>query len=74
MEAMKLSTRLLRAVSGDCGPANKNVLRGIARAAGQIEIFDETLRSMLDAGEIQMYGDRRGAVYGVPGLRRGKAW
>jgi len=69
---VKLNTRLLRAVSGDCGPANRNVLRGIARAAGQIESFDDTLNSMLGSGEIQMYGDRRGAVYGVPGLRRGK--
>lgn len=67
---MLLRTRLLRAVSGDCGPANKNVLRGIARACGELPRFESTLRGLLDAGELVMYGARKGALYGLPGWRR----
>lgn len=61
---MKLRTRLLRAVSGDCGPASKNVLRGIARACGKVTEFDKTFHSMLAAGELHMHGARKSAVYG----------
>ena len=67
---MKLRARILRAVRGDCGPARKATLRGIARAHGFAEIFDETFRSMLDAGELVMYGKRKNVVYGLPGWRR----
>jgi hypothetical protein len=67
---MKLRTRLLRSLSNVCGPANKNVLRGLARAHGQIEHFDKTLHEMLDSGELVMYGTRKAAVYGLPGWRR----
>jgi len=65
---MKLRTRLLRIVSGDCGPASKNVLRGIARAHGypSDHEFNRALRELLDAGELVMRGKRKGAVYGPP--------
>lgn len=67
---MLLRTRLIRTVSGDCGPANKNVLRGIAKAHGQLQQFANTLRGLLDSGALVMYGTRKGAVYGMPGWRR----
>jgi hypothetical protein len=67
---MNLRTRLIRAVSGDCGPTNKNVLRGIAKAHGQLPRFAKILRALLDAGDIVMYGTRKAAVYGPPGWRR----
>ena len=60
---MLLRTRLLRAVSTDCGPATKNVLRGIAKACGKQTEFDKTFRAMLAAGELVMRGTRKGAVY-----------
>ena len=66
---MKLRARLLRTVTGPCGPANRNILRGIARAHGFAESFDETFRSMLESGELVMYGRRKGAVYGTPKRR-----
>ena len=62
---MRLRTRLLRAVSTDCGPASKNVLRGIAKACGKQTEFDTTFRAMLAAGELVMHGTRKGAVYGA---------
>lgn len=62
---MLLRTRIMRAVSGDCGPASKNVLRGIAQACGKVTEFDRTFRAMLAAGELVMRGTRRGAVYGA---------
>lgn len=61
---MKLRTRLLRAVSSDCGPASKNVLRGIARSCGKVTEFDKTFREMLATGELRMRGARKNAVYG----------
>ena len=61
---MKLRTRLLRAVSTDCGPASKNVLRGIAKACGKAGEFDRTFRAMIAAGDLVMRGTRRDAVYG----------
>lgn len=67
-----LRTWLLRTVSGDCGPASKNVLRGIAKAHGLLEQFERTFRKMLAAGELVMYGTRKDAVYGPPGWRRRK--
>lgn len=69
---MKLRTYLLRAVSSDCGRASKNVLRGIAKAHGKLEEFDQTFRAMLAAGELVMHGTRRGAVYGPTQPRRSK--
>lgn len=63
---MKLRTRLLRAVSSDCGPASKNVLRGIAKAHGKLEEFDITLRTMLTAGDLVIFGARKNATYGLP--------
>jgi len=48
---MLLRTRLLRTVSGDCGPANKNVLRGIAKAHGQLPSFTKVLRALLDLND-----------------------
>jgi hypothetical protein len=62
---MKLRTRILRLVSGEHGPATKTTLRGIARHHGFCEQFDATFRAMLDAGELVMFGDKRGATYGV---------
>lgn len=67
---MLLRTRLLRTVSGDCGPASKNILRGIAKAHGQLQQFTNTMRDLLDAGELVMYGQRKDAVYGPPGWRK----
>jgi hypothetical protein len=64
--AYSLRTWLLRAVSSGCGPAPKNVLRGIARRHGLLDQFEVTFRRMLDAGELVMYGERKAAVYGTP--------
>lgn len=69
---MLLRTRLLRTVSGDCGPASKNILRGIAKARGQLPLFAKVFRALVDAGELVMYGERKNAVYGPPGWRRKK--
>lgn len=66
---MLLRTRLLRTVSGDCGPTNKNVLRGLAKAHGQLQQFANTFRGLLDSGQLVMYGTRKAAVYGPPGWR-----
>lgn len=63
---MKLRTRLLRAVSNDCGSASKNVLRGIAGAHGKLEEFDITLRAMLADGDLVIFGARKNATYGLP--------
>jgi hypothetical protein len=63
---VKLRARLLRIVSGDGGPASKTVLRGIARHRGELDQFAGIFRAMLDAGELVMYGDRKGALYGTP--------
>ena len=70
---MLLRTRLLRRVRSlpdGCGPTNKNVLRGTAKAHGQLPQFAKTLSALLDAGELVMYGTRKAAVYGLPGWRR----
>lgn len=67
---MKLHTRLLRAVSGDCGPASKNVLRGIAIGCGKRAEFEKTFRAMLGAGELVMRGARKNSVYGPTPTRR----
>jgi len=66
-----LRTRLLRAVSNDCGPASKNVLRGVARAHGKADEFEQTFKAMVVAGELVMRGKRKGAVYRAG--RRGDA-
>jgi hypothetical protein len=67
---MKLRARLLRAVSNDCGPARKSVLRGIAKAHGYAAAFDATFRAMLKTGELVMYGELKGATYGLPGRHK----
>lgn len=64
---MKLRARLLRSLAGGCGPASKNVLRGMALYHGYTrEEFKETFAAMLADGEIVMIGDRRGATYAIP--------
>jgi hypothetical protein len=67
---MKLRARLLRVVTGGCGPATKATLRGIARAHGLEEEFDDTFGAMLVAGQLVMFGDKRGARYGVSKRRQ----
>jgi hypothetical protein len=69
---VKLRARLLRAVSGDAGPAVKAVLRGLARHHGALEEFEATFRAMLADGALKMYGQRKAARYGVPGWRRAR--
>ena len=59
----------MRAVQAPAGPATKNILRGIARHHGMLSQFENTLRGMLDAGTLVMYGERRGALYGLPKYR-----
>ena len=56
-----------------CGPATKAVLRGQCRNSWQRYKFNEILRGMLDAGELEMFGERKGARYGLPRKRKARA-
>lgn len=67
---MGLRARILKSVSGVCGNASKAVLRGQARDERQRTAFPEVLRELLASGELVMYGDKRGAVYGLPRKKR----
>jgi len=69
---MALRALLLKTVASlpdGCGPTTKSILRGTARRHGYLDSFDKVFRSQLDAGELVMYGTRKGAVYGLPGQR-----
>lgn len=66
---MGLRLRILRVVAPENGgPRKRNVLEGLARGY-KIADFDATLKCMLERGELVMYGDRRGARYGLPRAR-----
>lgn len=62
---MKLRAWLLRSLSGPCGAATKNTLRGLARSHGYVDEFEETFKAMIDAGDVVMVGDRCGATYAI---------
>lgn len=66
---MGLRARILRVTAGPCGPASENGLRGLARGKDN---FDVTFKTMKEQGHLVMYGDRKGAKYGPPGLKRGR--
>lgn len=67
---MGLRARILKVTAIESGgPRNRNVLATLARTPGQAEAFDRVFRSMLEAGELRMYSDKRHALYGPPGLR-----
>lgn len=68
---MGLRQRILRVVAPDNGGDRKrNVLLGLARTPAQRERANKIIDAMLDAGELVMRGERRGAVYGLPKVRR----
>ncbi len=67
---MKLRAWLLRSLSGPCGAATKNTLRGLARSHGYADEFEETFKALIAAGAIVMVGDRRGATYAIPKRRK----
>lgn len=56
--------RILRPENG--GPRSKNVLRGIADP----KRVERTLRRLMDAGQVMMVGDKRGARYALAGGSR----
>lgn len=64
---MGLRQRILDVTGHDLGPAKRTVLSGLARGKDD---FDKTFERMLERGEIVMYGDKKGARYGVPGWKR----
>jgi hypothetical protein len=65
---MGLRQRILRVVHPEGGgPRTKNVLTGLARGS---EDFKLTFSRMLERREIVIYGDRRGARYGLPKAKR----
>lgn len=67
---MGLITRILRVTEVEGGgPRPKSVLKALVRSPRQAERFDKLLAGALAAGRLKMYGDRRGATYGPPGLR-----
>lgn len=62
-----LRRRILRVVAPESGgPRSRNVLQGLARTEPQRSAFGGLLEAMLEAGELAMYGDRKGARYGLP--------
>lgn len=66
---MGLRQKILRVVAEDSGgPRNRNVLRALARTY-KVADFDKTFDAMLERGELVMYGDKRGARYGLPRSR-----
>jgi hypothetical protein len=60
--------RVLRPENG--GPRKRTVLEGLAKHYGYKADFDEVLKRMIDAGEIVMVGEKRGARYALPGAKR----
>lgn len=63
---MGLRQKILRVVAPDGGgPRKRNVLEGLARGY-KVADFDRTLAQMLERGELVMYGERKGARYGLP--------
>jgi hypothetical protein len=64
---MGLRQRILRVVApASGGPRKRSVLEGLARTERQRRGFDQVLKGMLEARELVMYGDRKGARYGLP--------
>jgi len=71
-----LKARILRCVAplpDGPGPATKAVLRGLCRDDKQRAAFPAVLRELLGAGELLIYGERKGARYGLPRKRRAPA-
>ena len=62
---MKLARRLVR-VCENLGPLKRNVLRGLALAKHPGEDFETVFNDLLRDGALVMYGERKGAKYGIP--------
>lgn len=68
---MGLRARILKITQPDNGgPRKLAVLLALARTPVQIHRARSIVQQMLNCGELVMYGDRRGATYGVPGYRK----
>lgn len=67
---MGLRARILRSVSGACGPATKAVLRWLCRNEKQRGLFPEVFRELLSSGALVMIGTRKHATYGPARRRR----
>lgn len=71
---MGLRARWLKVVKPENGgPRTKNVLLALARTPRQKANAEEILKDMLGERALVMYGDKRGATYGLPRERRPRA-
>lgn len=61
---MKTATRILRVVK-ETGPRKRTVLAGLAEHYGERD-GEALVRAMARAGELVVYGQKRGATLGAP--------
>jgi hypothetical protein len=68
---MGLRARILTAVHHEGGgPRPRRLLEAMARTELERRRASKIVDAMIEKGELEMYGERRGARYGLPRARR----
>ena len=67
---MGLRLRILKLVHPDSGgPRSRRILEALARTPRERDHAKDIVASMIECGALVMYGDRKGAKYGLPKVR-----